>query len=123
MLGLWGGQGCALGVGIVTLPAIMVPRELVAEAKDFARDTVTRALEGVFGLIDRELERRRSYGFAVQRTLELRKLAALLRATTLRVAGKAGRIRRLLRRALRWEAKAYARDPALANACLSCLDL
>jgi hypothetical protein len=95
----------------------------VSQAKDFAFDTVTKALQGVFGLIDAELERRRSYGFAVQRTLECRKLAALLRGTALRIVGKQGRIRRLLKRALRWEAKAYARDPALADACLSCVDL
>lgn len=107
----------------MALPAIIVPRELVAEAKDFAHDTVTRVLEGAFGLIDKALERRRSYGFAVQRTLELRKLASLLRATTLRIVGKQGRVQRLLKRALRWEAKAFARDPALAGVCLACVDV
>jgi hypothetical protein len=91
---------------------IVVPRYAIDAAKDVARDTVTKALAGMFGLIERDLERRQSAAFAHERAIFHREMARTL-PLVIRV-GVGWRVRRQLRLANRWAAKARARDGALA---------
>lgn len=93
---------------------IVVPRYAVDAARDVARDTVRQALAGVFGLIDKDLERRQSAAFAHEKAIEHAELARTL-PDVIRV-GVGWRVRRHLRLANRWAAKAKARDFALALA-------
>lgn len=95
----------------------MIPGYVVAEARSYARDTTRAALESLFGedgLVDRELARRRSAAFALERSRFHGRMADALPL----LGGVAPwRIRRHERLALTWSARAVARDPRLADVC------
>lgn len=102
------------------LPALFIPKSIRDEASAFARDTVKQALTGMFGLIEAALARRQSAAFAHEKALYHERMSQLLAATPLRIANRAGRVKRHARLGMRWSAKAYARDAALALACMLC---
>lgn len=104
----------------MTLPAIFTPREIRDAAATAARETLDRAWAGLFNLIESELARRRSYAFAHEKTLYHGEMASRLAATPIRILGVQRKIRRHARLAMRWGAKAHARDPKLARACGIC---
>lgn len=95
----------------------MIPGYIVNEARTYARDTTRAALESLFGadgLVDRELARRRSAAFALERSRFHGRMA-----DALPLLGHVApwRLRRHERLALRWGALAVARDPRLATVC------
>lgn len=92
---------------------IVVPKYAVDAARDVARDTVRAALSGVFGLIDKDLERRQSAAYAHEQAIFHAEMARTL-PDVIRV-GVGWRVRRQLRLAAKWAAKARARDGALAH--------
>jgi hypothetical protein len=96
---------------------IFIPRELVDEAKSFARDTVDRAMQGMFGLIDAAVKRRQSYGFAQEKSLFHQRMFQRLPIMVPNLKLLGPRMRRHLRLHVKWEAKAFARDPKLSAAC------
>lgn len=96
---------------------IFVPREIADAARADAKALVERALDGVFGLIQGSIMRRQSYAFAHEQALFHMALAKALRTTTIKIFGKARKARRHDLAAMRWIAKATARDPRLAQAC------
>lgn len=96
--------------------ALAIPQPIIDEAKAFARETMTRALDGAFGLIEQAVARRQSAEFAVEKALFHGRLADVLPAVIL--SGKGWRIRRHRRLAARWAALAYARGaPQFAAKC------
>lgn len=100
------------------IPRLLIPKAVRDEAAAFARDTVKRALDGLFGLIQSELARRRSAAFAHEKALYHGRMAELLPGIAL--VDLKRRVRRQQRLAARWSAKAYARDAVLAEACGLC---
>lgn len=100
-----------IGVDVV----IFIPKAIRDEARSFARETVEQALKGLFGFIEHELARRRTAAFAHEKALEHEYLAKALPSVALIDLKR--RVRRHLRLAARWSAKAYARDAVLAMAC------
>lgn len=102
------------------IPALFVPKELTDAAREEARHVVDSALKGLFGIIDAQVKRRQSYAFAHEKAVFHEDLARRLRITSIRIIGKARKIRRHERLALRWGARAAARDPKLAQACSLC---
>ena len=95
----------------------VVPRYVVDEARTFARDSTRAALAAIFGddgLIDRELERRRSAAYALERS---RFHGRMVDALPLLGGVPKWRIRRHERLAMRWSALAVARDPRLVFDC------
>lgn len=99
---------------------IFVPKEVIDEAKDFARETVDTALKGLFGIIDAQIKRRQSYAFAQEKAVFHKRMTERLPLVPgLRLVKP--RLRRHHRLHVRWEAKAFARDPKLSLACgLTC---
>lgn len=97
--------------------SILIPRAIYDDARDEARVLVERALDGVFGLIQGAIMRRQSYAFAHEQALFHRGMVSRLRATPIKIFGKARKIKRHGRMAIRWGAKAMARDPRLAKRC------
>jgi len=95
--------------------ALLVPKALVDEARATARAALDRAFSGAFGLIQSAVDRRQSAAHAHERALYHAEMARLLPGIAL--AAKASRVRRHRRLAMRWGARAYARDPVLAAVC------
>jgi hypothetical protein len=99
--------------------ALLIPREIVKDAEQFASDKVDEVLKGMFGLIQAATLRRQSFAFAQEKALfHERMLYRLTRdGKALRIAMLRARIRRHTRLALRWSSLAYARNPDLSRAC------
>jgi hypothetical protein len=96
--------------------SLFIPKPIIDEAKSFARETMSRALDGAFGLIEQQLERRQSAEFAVEKALFHGRLAETLPAVI--ISGQRWRIRRHKRLAARWAALAFARGaPQFASRC------
>lgn len=91
----------------MALPSILVPKSVAQEARAFARDTVTSALQALGHFVESELERRRSAAFAHEK--------AIFHARMLVTWGRRPRWHRW--RAAVWSNRAYARDSVLAAAC------
>lgn len=104
----------------MALPKIVIPKAMRDEAEKFARDKVTEALKGLFGIIEHQLERRQSAAFAAEMSLKHERLALLLRAAKFRILAREARIRRHQYLAMRWSATAYARNAVIAGACKVC---
>ena len=101
--------------------SFFIPKEVVTEAKNFARNTVDRAMQGMFGLIDAAVKRRQSYGFAQEKSVFHKRMAERLPIMVPNLKLLGPRIRRHIRLHVKWEAKAFARDPKLSAACgLNC---
>jgi len=97
---------------------LFTPKEITQEAEKFAENTVKEAIHGLYGLIDHELERRRSFEFAVEKALFHKRMVLLLSSTRGEdIFDRKGKIRRHKRRELRFSALAYARNPQLAGRC------
>lgn len=97
---------------------LLIPKEIVREAEKFAEETVKEAIHGLYGFVEHELERRRSYEFAVEKALFHKKMVILLSSDRGNgLFDREGRIRRHKRRELRFSALAYARNPQLAGKC------
>lgn len=102
------------------LPKIVIPKELREDAEKFARDKVTEALKGLFGLIEHQLERRQSAAFAAEMSLKHERLAYLMHTAKFHIVARDARVRRQQRLAMRWSATAYARNAVIAGACKVC---
>ena len=100
------GVVCLGGRVAVALPFV-IPKSVAEEARTFARDTVTSALQALGHFVESELERRRSAAFAHEK--------ALIHERLLVTWGR--RVRWHRWRAAVWGARAWARDRALAVAC------
>lgn len=96
---------------------IMIPKSIVDDARADAKRLAERAIDGVFGLIQGAIMRRQSYAFAHEQAVFHRVMVAKLRATPIKIFGKAHKIKRHGRLAMRWTARATARDPRLAEVC------
>lgn len=101
----------------MSLPKLLVPRDIRDAALEEARALATRALDGVFGLIRAETLRRQSYAYAHEQALFHEEMARRLTETPIRIVGKYTKIARHSRLAMRWAARAKARDPRLAQVC------
>lgn len=95
---------------------IAVPKEVITEAKDFARETVDNALKGFFGIIDAQIKRRQSYAFAHEKALFHKRMVEKLPSLS-DLALLDWRVKRHRKKMVKWEAKAFSRDPGLATAC------
>lgn len=96
---------------------LMVPSSITDAAREEAQRITTRAIDGMFGLIQGMIMRRQSYAFAHEQAVYHREMVRLLRATPIKIFGKHRKIRRHARAALRWTAKATSRDSRLAQRC------
>lgn len=98
-------------------------KDMEDEAWNFANNTVRQALTGVFGLAENVLEYRRSATFAHRKALFHSRMVYSLERAKFRIFDRSGKLRRQRRRAMRWEAEAWADDmtptgiPNLAQAC------
>lgn len=99
------------------IPALFVPKAIEDAAREEARALAERALDGAFGLIQAAIMRRQSYAFAHEQAIYHSIMAKRLRETAVAIFGKARKAKRHERQALRWGARAKARDPRLAQAC------
>ena len=95
----------------------MIPKSIEDAARAEAKRLAERALDGVFGLIQSQIMRRQSYAFAHEQALFHNAMSRALKATPIKIFGKARKIKRHARLGMRWTAKATARDPRLAQVC------
>lgn len=102
------------------LPKIVIPKAMREDAEKFARDKVTEALQGLFGLIEKQIERRQSAAFAAEMSLKHERLAFLMHNAPFKIVARDARVQRQQRLAMRWSATAYARNAVIAGACKIC---
>lgn len=90
------------------------------EAREFAEDAYTKALDGLFQLIENRIEWRRANAHLL--ALEAERMVVLLKRAPSPVAFRKLKIRIWSARARKHAARAWANDHALAEACQLCRD-